>query len=391
MRKSNVTGDVMDKVYGDFLYLLKCYINNEKAPADFSFNVGEVFSLAVIHNVVPMVYSAASGTQCDVSMFKNRTLALAGMQIQKNINFSLLYKELSEAGFDVMVVKGPVCAAVYPQSDMRLSSDFDVIVKEDDYAEICGYLTSHGFDGADGVYKSESRGLYIEISTSLGEGSDRLKSIADSLFDGFWARSIISDGYRTLSHTDHMLYLIYHAFKHFVGSGFGIRQILDIMLFAEHYKDDIDFGFVADSLNKMNAIGFFNNVFYLIEKVFDRHIVSYSNENICFDVFLSDVLTAGVFGKSSEDRLHSSSMVSDAVENDGKRSMKSALLPPFSVMKKRYKILKILPFLLPFFWLGRILSYGFKCIFKRKRSSPKKSIEIADSRIDMMKKMGIVN
>ena len=37
-----------------------------------------------------------------------------------------------------------------------------------------------------------------------------------------------------------ILYLLLHAFKHFLHSGFGIRQVSDIILFSEKYRDQIE-------------------------------------------------------------------------------------------------------------------------------------------------------
>ena len=40
--------------------------------------------------------------------------------------------------------------------------------------------------------------------------------------------------------TDHLFFQFCHARKHLLASGVGIRQICDILLFAEYYEKEID-------------------------------------------------------------------------------------------------------------------------------------------------------
>ena len=54
--------------------------------------------------------------------------------------------------------------------------------------------------------------------------------------------------------TDHLLYLILHALKHFLYSGFGIRQVCDIALFSERYRDEIDWSRVKTELQSVSAL-----------------------------------------------------------------------------------------------------------------------------------------
>ena len=47
----------------------------------------------------------------------------------------------------------------------------------------------------------------------------------------------------TMGYTDHMLFLILHAFKsNLTAGGFGIRQALDILICAERYESVCNWG-----------------------------------------------------------------------------------------------------------------------------------------------------
>lgn len=380
-----------------FLYLFRCALEGERAPGGYAFSADEVFSLASVHNVLPLIFSALPSDFEKSEDLKKACMINAVSQTRKNLAFASLYASLCGEKIDITVLKGPVCASLYPQPDLRLSSDFDILIDFDDDDFLDLFFKENGFKEKNGSYFNEKNGLYIEVKLSPAEGTGRLRRQAEKMFDGFENRRTFVGGYKTLSYTDNMLYLIYHAFRHFTGSGFGVRQLADIALFALSYREKIDFGFVFGKLGLINAEGFAYNIFNTAEKVFDFDfsfiVKNAPQEILCHNEFIEDLLNAGIFGKSSENRLHSAAAVSSSVENGSGsrfRSVLSSAFPGYSVMKNKYPILSRLPFLLPLFWLVRIVHYVFKAIFKRNRISPSESIKIADERTLLMKKMGII-
>lgn len=389
-----LTGDNVTDFEKQFLFLMRVHVNNEKLPDGYRFDVGRVFSLAALHNVTPMVYDSAKDSAEDVFRFKSAVVRSVGHQMMKNAAFRELYKKLSAHDINVIVLKGPICARCYNKPDYRLSSDFDIIVSECDRERLSEFLLKNGFTRKNESYTNNDMGLYLEVSTQLGEGADAIKIPADEAFDGYEDRLMTTEGFTTLGVTDSFVYLIYHAFKHFVGSGFGIRQLVDIMLFTRCHADDIDFDLSCSMLSHIGALTFASNVFFAAEKLFgfstECFDYKYDEKILCFDDFVNDLLSAGVFGKSSEDRLHSASLVTSAVADKGNQSFIKTVFPPYNVMKSKFPCLRYVPFLLPLFWFFRLVGYVIKVINKKNNVSPAKSIEIAQSRIGLMKKMGII-
>ena len=198
---------------------------------------------------------------------------------------------------------------------------------------------------------------------------------------------------RTLSPTDHLLYLICHAYKHFLYSGVGIRQVCDIAMFTEAYRGGIDWECVRESCESIRVDRFAAALFgiaakhlgFAVPEIFRDIEVDESN-------LLEDILSGGLYGTNSLDRAHSSTLTLDAVASDrsGKRRggvLRSVFLPA-AKLRGRFPYLRRYPVLLPVAWGQRIWGY-----LSRRNGTvvhPARSIEIGKRRIDLMRKYGII-
>ena len=163
-------------------------------------------------------------------------------------------------------------------------------------------------------------------------------------------------------------------------------NILILRLKQGVFKNLIQLQTVLELVVSDNVIQFISVIFGFDCKLNDTIDKKY----VHLDDFASDILDAGVFGKSSEDRLHSATVVLNAVHKGGKRSVVKSLFPPFSYMKGRFSLLGKLPFLLPLFWIVRIVLYIFSSTERSRSVSPANTIKIASERIELLKKMGII-
>ena len=81
--------------------------------------------------------------------------------------------------------------------------------------------------------------IYIELHKSLfppeSDAYGDLNRFFENVYTDAIEIKIDNTDIRTMGYTDHLFYLICHAFKHFLHSGFGIRQVCDIILFANAY------------------------------------------------------------------------------------------------------------------------------------------------------------
>ena len=414
----------METTVNVFLSILKAALRGQRAELDREIPADEwekLLKLASIHNVLPMfyeaVYASRSLQQANLPFLpavKRQVRQQVMMQTLRTEEFLALNRSLQEAGIRPLVVKGIICRNLYPQPDYRQSGDEDVLIPEEQF-DAChqalldfGMYTTQAEDEWSAAYEVSYRkagsSLYIELHKRLFPLESDAYGDMNRFFEGVFRRAIPEtiqgNTVYTLAPGDHLLYLICHAFKHFLHSGFGIRQVCDIVLYANAYGSEIDWMVVLDRCRELNADKFAAALFRIGSNylVFDMEKAGYPDAWRQLQVdeipMLEDLLSAGVYGGADMSRRHSSSITLDAVaaQKQGRKAKHAALtsaFPPASRLSGRYPYLKKAPWLLPAAWASRLLHY-----FKETRSTDNNnaaaSMRIASERIELMKEYGIL-
>ncbi len=338
-------------------------------------------------------------------------------QIKKTHQFLDCYRFLEQRGLHPIVVKGIICRNITPNGDLRPSNDEDLLIEADSYKEYKNALLEYGFEVAQDSSANEDTSyevsyhlphseLLLEVHKSLFDQETTLFHSYNEFFKEAYltASTVTIEGttLTTLDATHHLFFLILHAMKHFISSGFGLRQVMDISTFAMHYGTDIDWDDLYDMCQKTNALTFSAGLFqigkeYLHFSPESAHLsTAWMELSVDATHLLEDLLDAGLFGGSSLTRKHSSTLtLNAALAADAKGKVKSSMLSSLFPSKKylvgRYPYLEKMPFLLPIAWLSRICHY----ILERNRSEQGEnnlsaSIELGKSRIDLLKEYDIL-
>lgn len=379
-----------------------------------------LFKLAQDHHVLAMIYEAVyacpAARAADPRMmmfFKRQTMQSVMMQAMKTGEFLALMKHLQGAGLTPCVVKGIACRSLYPHPDHRMSGDEDVLIPPQQAAKCHEAMLAFGMQMSEPEqdhaaafevpYGKKGSPIYIELHKSLFPPDSDAYGDLNRFFENVHERTaqLTVDGVTmaTLSATDHFFYLICHSFKHFLHSGFGLRQVCDIVLFANRWGSGIDWAQVKENCEAIHALPF-----TLALLKIGRTYFGFDAEKACLpedwniaDVdegpMLSDLLDSGVYGDSSMSRKHSSTMTLNAVSADkqgkkAKRSVLRTLFPRLDSMTGRYPYLKKRPYLLPVAWASRIISYARRR--GKHNDNTAESLRIASERIELMRKYGII-
>ena len=414
----------MDVKKDMFLPALKAALKNEKVSWSEELESQdwvELFRIATTHQVLPLIYEAvydcpaARNMEPQVFMSaKQQTIRSVMLQTMKTNEFLGLFQHLQKAGVQALVVKGIVCRNLYPNPDYRMSGDEDVLIPEEEF-ELCHQaMLDYGMHPADPTQDIQSEHevpygkprspIYIELhkclfppeSTAYGDLNRFFKNVHDR------AIKLSVDGKQvvTMGYTDHLFYLICHAFKHFLHSGFGIRQVCDIVLFANAYGKEIDWIRILQQCREIHADLFTAVLFQIGQKylTFDPSRAGYPQEwqeiQVDEQLMLDDLLEAGIYGDGTMSRKHSSNITLNAVssEKQGKKSSHfviKTLFPTVQNMEGRYPYLKKHPYLLPIAWINRIWKYR-KETQTVLNNDAAESIQIGNQRLKMMKTYGII-
>lgn len=406
-----------------FLESVKAALKEEHVQWEGEITVeqwADLFKKARVHHVLPMIFesiytcSAAKAISPQMLIpIKYQVVQDVTMQAMKTHDFLDLYHYLEEHGIKPIVVKGIICRNIYPKPDHRLSGDEDIWVPVEQFAKCHELLLAYNMklsvpdtdieSSYEVAYGKAGSPMYIEVHKSLFPPESEAYGDWNRFFQGEFNRMITIEVegtmIHTMPHTDHIFYLICHAFKHFLHSGFGIRQVCDIVMYANTYGKEIDWNIVYNQCKEIHAEFFAAALFQIGE-----NYLGFLPEQACMTkkwleikvdetALLEDVLSGGVYGAVDANRLHSSNITLNAVSahKKGKKasgSVLKTLFPSAKNLSSQYQYLKKYPFLLPVAWISRILNYRKE--LKITKNSAAESINIGNKRIELLKMYKII-
>lgn len=378
-----------------------------------------LYGLASKHKVLPLIFDAIQiGSDADAKVIAEYEVISKNVydqiisQAERSAAFIMLYKYLSSKNLHPVVMKGIVCRDLYINPEHRQSVDEDLIVEQDRFEQYHSALTDYGFELVNPSqdickeyevsYRHKDYHLYLEVHKLMFDPNSKSCSYLNDCFEHVLDNTVPVDIYgckfRTLEYTDHLLYLILHAFKHFMYSGFGIRLVLDIVLFSKIYQEKIDWVRITKELSQAKALYFAVSLYkigvkYLLPE-FDVYSIlpDWPFDEVDETNILEDILDGGVFGTSSIYRNHSSSITLRAVESGSDSTGKGILFsifPSYEYMSKKYSYLEMKSFLLPVAWIQRIIQYLSEN--KHTKKNMKKPIEIGNKRVLLLKEYKIIS
>ena len=372
----------------------------------------EMLSLASQQEILPMILDGATKVLSyrEVpkerrSQFQMEAFRLFSSQVRRTNEFLTLVLHMQAAGLDPVVLKGIVCRSLYPVPSLRPSVDEDLLIAPEEAGAYHAFLLSEGLfadepeadagEAEELSYHRENSPTYIELHKHPFPRDAKAYGDYNELFEGAMERTVkiqVEDvTLRTLCPTDHVLYLICHACKHFLHSGVGIRQMGDIVMFARAYGDAIDWEQVYASCRRKHLERFAGAMLQIGQRYLGLEQVPapFARLEVDCEALLEDALSDGIYGAEDADRVHSSNLTLDAVaaskQGRGKRGWLRSLFPGMGYMQGRYAYLRRLPWLLPAAWVQRLGEY-----LLREKANPGRSLQIGRERIELMRQYDLL-
>lgn len=391
-----------------FLNIAKAAISGTEISTD-AVDWPAIFTLSNQQKLLPIIFEAVRQTDAareNPALFaavKQQVISQVLNQVVRSAEFEDLYKRLRVAGLHPVLVKGALCSRLYPLKDHRISADDDIYVQDSEFLDCHEQLLAEELTTdtpadelptADEVsYLKEGSPLYIELHRHLFDSSEDAHDELNHFFADI--QPIEVDGFLAMPPHEHLLYLILHAYKHFVSCGIGLRQFCDIGLWAQEYHEQIDWQRLYDQCASVHAATFAAAAFKIARGYLsiEFNLSAPWEASIDVEPMLHDTLCGGVYGSNDYTRLHSSSVTLNAVKasrTGEKSSVLSSIFPKKEYLERRYPYLKKHPYLLPAAWIQRIAHYAGEKQTSTDNSAAG-SIKLAKERIELMKMYDIID
>lgn len=373
----------------------------------------EILDLSVKHHVAPVIYDqlAADGRISKVpedirGQWRYLAVRCILEQERRTQEMIKLCKILREHNILALVMKGAVVREVYPHPDYRMSSDEDFLIHLKDLRKCDLLLRSQGFEPHP-VYSSEERsythrqtGFRVEIHTALFKREsvyNKMNVGLENVMNASKEILIHGERVRTMNDTDHMIYLVGHFYQHFTGSGVGIRQLGDIVLYAERFGKQINWGRIDEYFKMQKLEGFWRTVLELgihfleFDAAGSGIRINNIREKDKMEEIILDILESGVFGKSSPERRYSGNVMHTALLYKQKSMifrMAKVLFPGQEQMKLLYPWVENNYFLVYPAYVLRAMRCWNQMV--RGHENPGRAVHIGMMRIRMAKKYGML-
>lgn len=390
-----------------FLHIAKAAVSSGELPAE-NVDWPAIFALANQQKLLPILFETVRKTPAaeeNAALFavtKQQVIGQVLNQTVRSAEFSNLYHKLRSAGLYPIVVKGQLCNRLYPLKDHRISADDDLYIPDAEFMACHEQLLANGLTTdtpadelptADEVsYTKDGSPLYIELHRHLFDSAEDAHDELNHFFADL--NPVETDSFLAMPPHEHLLYLILHAYKHFVRSGIGLRQFCDIGLWAREYHTEIDWQRLREQCESVHAATFAAAAFRIARDYLGIEFDLPAPWEDTMDVapLLHDTLCGGVYGSNDYTRLHASTVTLNAVRasrTGGRSSVLRTVFPPRSALARRYPYLKKHTWLLPAAWAQRLAHYARE---KRQTTadSAAGSLRLARERIELMKQYDIL-
>lgn len=254
----------MNRTFYDLIYLCSCGANGIKPDEE---KVGEMdleqlYKTAKFHSL-----TAISAMALESAGVKDQKFCQAKEKsIRKNMLLDIerekLCAYLEKNRIWYMPLKGSILKDFYPGYGMRQMADQDILFDSHGRAFVKEYFESNHYDVIS--YDKNNHDVYekppvlnFEMHTSLFYKAHDERW--QEYYKNIKTRLIKDDdnnyGYH-FSDEDFYVYITTHEYKHYSGSGTGLRSLLDCYVYLQNKSDSLDWNYIETECGKLGISDF---------------------------------------------------------------------------------------------------------------------------------------
>lgn len=375
---------IMNNTQKQFVDILSASIRGKKITNVYdSVNWNEILHLAEAHKVEGIIYSGLSRSGLTENIEEEQLKSLkrstfnTGVEQLRNIkNLSNVFSKFNEENIPVIVLKGLVIREFYPRPEQRSMCDADILVHKNDVEKVKDLLIEMGYVFLEDHKASHHIALVhrynpmVEVhwhlfkrdgfSSELGDFEKLIWKDVIKLNVG--DAEVLSLGYEDLA-----LHLCMHMAAHIVSSGFGLRQLCDLVLLIENKGDLINWDKFITKASMYGFEKFSLIIFILCKELFGMEIPSgikvegVNNKRYIYDL-IEEIFEAGVHGKKDITSSFGNQVAFNFEEKDNNATLGAIkrylnlIFPKVQSMSNKYGYAKKFRILTPIAWIHHLIS-----------------------------------
>ncbi len=372
------------------LYLCGCVLS-EKIPdvARLSeIDLKELYAVSRFHSLTALVcegleltkLSPTEESQKYITVFQKEKEKAARKNLMLDTKRSELFAFMEQNAIWYMPLKGVILKDMYPKIGLRQMADNDILFDKSYRKTIRDWFAKQGYEiksydiGNHDVYLKEPVYNYeMHIALFEESRSRKLQEYYKNVKSRLVKDSDNNYGYH-FTDEDFYIYFISHGFKHFDGSGNGLRFLCDLYVYLKAKESTMDFSYINKSLKALELIDFEQNCRELVGEIFgDIHTFKFESLAPRHYEMLQYFLSSGAYGTLKQS-------VQKGVDKRGKlQYLFWRLFPGAEILKNYHPVFKN-KWLMPIGWIYRTFKIissrekklekairEFKTIFKTKR------------------------
>lgn len=377
----------MNTTEKQFIDLLSNSIRNEVCKKKYD-NVdwNELINLSRKHKIEGLIYFALNKSRLlenidedKVKDLKKEVFFTGVTQISNMSKLEKVFNEFSKENVPVIVLKGLVVREYYPQPEQRSMSDADIFVKAKDINKSKKILIDLGYTEIDAeashhikYIKSGYPMIELHWHVMKRDGfSDELDLFEDDIWDRTIEVKVKGAKVLSLGYEDLALHLCMHMAAHLAASGFGVRQIADLVLLVEKKGHLIDWTLFINKAEEFGFKKFIIIMFKICNILFSMDIpkemaVYKIDDEEMFESLISTIFDGGVYGKKDMASNFANQVAFNYKGKDSNATIGAIrryfrfIFPSIETMSDKYSYARKIRILTPIAWIHHLFSGIFR-------------------------------
>ena len=377
----------MNTTEKQFIDLLSNSIRNEVCKKKYD-NVdwNELMNLSRKHKIEGLIYSALNKSRLlenidedKVKDLKKEVFFTGVTQISNMSKLEKVFNEFSKENVPVIVLKGLVVREYYPQPEQRSMSDADIFVKAKELNKSKKILIDLGYTEVDAeashhikYIKSGYPMIELHWHVMKRDGfSDELDLFEDDIWDRTIEVKVKGAKVLSLGYEDLALHLCMHMAAHLAASGFGVRQIADLVLLVEKKGHLIDWTLFINKAEEFGFKKFIIIMFKICNILFSMDIpkemaVYKIDDEEMFESLISTIFDGGVYGKKDMASNFANQVAFNYKGKDSNATIGAIrryfrfIFPSIETMSDKYSYARKIRILTPIAWIHHLFSGIFR-------------------------------